>query len=221
MREANLPLIDPKNGAPPMFAAVYDLVLNEMEDGGLSQWRDTLLSPLSGRVLEIGAGTGLNLSHYTSEVTELVLVEPDHQMRKGLTPRAKACKARQLRLHAGTLEDYPHEPGSFDAVVFTLVLCTVPDPGATLRRAYHALAPGGTLVFIEHVAAHPETSRYVWQHRLEPVWKLCAGNCHLTRETEEEILAAGFEIQEIERESMRKALPFLRPSIRGIATKPA
>jgi len=204
-----------------MFAAVYDLVLNEMEDGGLGRWREELLSPLSGRVLEVGAGTGLNLSHYTSEVTELVLIEPDPQMRKGLTPRASACRARQLRLHPGTLEDYEYEPESFDVVVFTLVLCTVPDPGKTLERAYSALAPGGTLIFLEHVAAHHETSRYVWQHRLEPVWKLCAGNCHLTRETEEEILAAGFEIQQIERESMRKALPFLRPSIRGVALKPA
>ena len=172
-----------------MFAAVYDLVLNEMEDGGLGRWREELLSPLSGRVLEVGAGTGLNLSHYTSEVTELVLIEPDPQMRKGLTPRASACRARQLRLHPGTLEDYEYEPESFDVVVFTLVLCTVPDPGKTLERAYSALAPGGTLIFLEHVAAHHETSRYVWQHRLEPVWKLCAGNCHLTRETEEEILA--------------------------------
>lgn len=202
-----------------MIATLYDLVLDGMEDGGLRQWRDDLLRPLEGRVLEIGAGTGLNLSHYTSAVSELVLIEPDAQMRAGLLDRARSCRARQIRLHPGFIEDFDHKPGSFDAVVFTLVLCTVPDPRAMLEHAHNALAPDGKLIFLEHVGAHPESSRRMWQDRIEPIWKLCAGNCHLTRETEDTILAAGFDIIEIERESMRKALPFLRPSIRGVAIK--
>ena len=81
------------------------------------------------------------------------------------------------------------------------------------------LKPGGRLVFLEHVAADGRPARLKWQQRIEPVWKRLMGNCHLTRRTEAAIAAAGFEIERIQRESIRKALPIVRPSIHGIARK--
>jgi ubiquinone/menaquinone biosynthesis C-methylase UbiE len=109
---------------------------------------------------------------------------------------------------------------SFDAVVSTLVLCSVPDLNAALAEVIRVLRPGGRFLFLEHVAADRNPTRLKWQRRVEPVWKRVAGNCHLTRRTEQAMLAVGFQIERIERESMRKATPLARPSIRGAARKP-
>jgi ubiquinone/menaquinone biosynthesis C-methylase UbiE len=104
--------------------------------------------------------------------------------------------------------------------VTTLVCCSVTDLQVCLREIRRVLRPGGGLVFLEHVAAADGTSRRKWQNRINPVWKTFMGNCHLNRETEQAIDTEGFEIIQIERESMRKALPVVRPTIRGIARKP-
>jgi len=109
---------------------------------------------------------------------------------------------------------------SFDAVVSTLVLCSVRDVHGALREIFRVLRPGGRLLFVEHVAAHPDSRRFAWQRRLEPLWKRVAGNCHLTRDTEGALRRAGFQLEGIERESMRKAMPFIRRCIRGVARKP-
>jgi hypothetical protein len=82
------------------------------------------------------------------------------------------------------------------------------------------LRPGGRLLFVEHVAARQHSARRAWQHRMEPIWRRVAGNCHLTRDTEHAIRSVGFEIERIDRESMRKAMPLIRPCIRGVARKP-
>lgn len=200
-----------------MFGLVYDLVLDQMEEYGLRDWRRELIQDLEGRVIEVGAGTGLNLEHYSDAVEHLVLVEPDHQMRPRLEERLSICRARHVEVFPEGLEALDEAAGSFDAVVSTLVMCTVPDPVGALARIRELLSPEGALVFIEHVAAEPGTSRLRWQHRLEPFWKRVAGNCHVTRHTEETILAAGFDFEWCTRQSMRKALPIIRPSIRGVA----
>ena len=98
--------------------------------------------------------------------------------------------------------------------------CSVADLGACLAEIRRVLKPGGSLVFLEHVAAAPGSSRRRWQNLLTPLWKTVMGNCHLNRETEQAIVGAGFDIVQIDRASMRKAPPFVRPTIRGIATKP-
>jgi ubiquinone/menaquinone biosynthesis C-methylase UbiE len=205
------------------MAAIYDRFMRQTEEACFVQWRAELLESLSGRVLEVGAGTGANLRHYPPTVTSLVLCEPDAHMRKKLAARvAHEIKSpeRSPQIVDADAERLPFEDRSFDAVVCTLVLCSVADPARALGELRRVLVPGGRLVFIEHVAAHDNPSRLQWQRRIEPAWKHVAGNCHLTRETERAIRDAGFEVESLRRESVRKALPWVRPSIRGTAVNP-
>jgi len=199
------------------LAAIYDRFMAKSERAALGEWRRALLAPLAGHVLEVGAGTGVNLAHYPGSLARLVLAEPDPYMRRRLAPRARERGAEVLDASA---EELPIPDASFDAVVSTLVLCSVSDPERALAEVRRVLRPGGRLVFIEHVAAWDRPDRLRWQRRLEPFWKRIAGNCHLTRTTAEAIERAGFELLEVKRESMRKALPWVRPSVRGIAVKP-
>lgn len=205
------------------MAAIYDRFMRQTEAACFVHWRAELLRSLSGRVLEVGAGTGANLRHYPAAVTSLVLCEPDPHMRGKLAQRLaheiKSTHDSPVINEAGA-ERLPFEDRSFDAVVCTLVLCSVSDPARALSELRRVLVPGGRLVFIEHVAAHDNPSRLQWQRRIEPAWKHVAGNCHLTRDTERAIRDAGFELETVQRESVRKALPWVRPSIRGTAVNP-
>jgi len=106
----------------------------------------------------------------------------------------------------------------FDVVFVSLVCCSVTDVQASLREIKRVLKPGGSFVFLEHVAAEAGSSRRKWQNRLNVFWRKIAGNCHLNRETEQHIRDAGFNIQNIRHESMRKAMSIVRPTIRGVAT---
>jgi ubiquinone/menaquinone biosynthesis C-methylase UbiE len=198
-----------------LMAAVYDGMMRASEEACLAQWRAELLSELSGAVLEIGAGTGATLALYPKSVTRLVMCEPDPHMRRKLEARRGA----KVEISDSSIEDLSFRENSFDAVVCSLVLCSVADPQAALAQIRRVLKPGGRLVFLEHVAADGKPNRLKWQRRMEPVWKHLMGNCHLTRRTEAAIEAAGFRIERIQRESMRKALPVCRPSIRGIARR--
>jgi len=200
-----------------LMAAIYDGMMRASEEACLAQWRAELLRELSGAVLEIGAGTGATLSLYPKTVTRLVLCEPDPHMRRKL--EAKRGTAANVEISGASIQDLSFEENSFDAVVSSLVLCSVEDPPAALAQIRRVLKPGGRLVFLEHVAADGKPNRLKWQRRIEPVWKRLMGNCHLTRRTEAAIEAAGFRIERIQRESMRKALPVCRPSIRGIARR--
>jgi ubiquinone/menaquinone biosynthesis C-methylase UbiE len=198
------------------MAALYDRTFASMEEAGLRDWRRDLLAGLSGDVLEIGAGTGLNLDHYPETVERLVLVEPDRFMRAKLEEKLDRGRAEVVDAGAHPL---PFEDASFDAVVSTLVLCSVPDPEAALAEVHRVLRPGGRFVYLEHVAAVEQPKRLKWQRRLEPLWKRLAGNCHLTRTTDQAIPAAGFELAEERRESMRKSIPLIRVTVRGHAVK--
>jgi ubiquinone/menaquinone biosynthesis C-methylase UbiE len=200
-----------------LMAAVYDGMMRGSEEACLGQWRAELLRELSGSVLEVGAGTGATLSLYPKTVTRIVMCEPDPHMRRKL--EEKRDRAPNVEISAFSIQDLSFEENSFDAVVSSLVLCSVQDPQAALAQIRRVLKPGGRLVFLEHVAADGKPNRLKWQRRIEPVWKHLMGNCHLTRRTEAAIEAAGFRIERIQRESMRKALPVCRPSIRGIARR--
>jgi ubiquinone/menaquinone biosynthesis C-methylase UbiE len=204
-----------------LMATLYDRSLLAAEEAGLSQWRAELLQGLRGEVLEVGSGTGLNLPHYPNTVTRLTITEPDGYMMEKLKKKGTPLAIPRVEFSDASLERLPMENESFDAVVATLVLCSVPEQQAALKEIYRVLRPGGHYAFIEHVAAIDRPGRLKWQRRLEPIWKRIAGNCHLTRQTADAIVSAGFEIEWIKYESIRKMIPLVRPSIRGIARKPA
>lgn len=205
------------------MARIYDRFMAATEQACLARWRGELLADLRDEVLEVGAGTGANLPYYSAAVENLVLSEPEPAMRKQLEQKlaSQAHAAQQVEIAAALSHQLPYEAGRFDAVVCTLVLCSVPDVAASLAEVRRVLKPGGKFVFIEHVRDEQRAGRRLLQHAVQPAWRLIAGGCHLTRRTEQLIEGAGFEIQQIERESMRKALPIVRPSIRGLANAPA
>jgi ubiquinone/menaquinone biosynthesis C-methylase UbiE len=202
-----------------LFAAIYDPFMGSAERACLGRWRTELLAEAAGDVLEIGAGTGANLPFYPSTVSRLVLTEPDADMLAKLAPRMTLCAAPRIETRAAAADALPFDDATFDVVVSTLVLCSVPDVARTLAEVRRVLRPGGRLLFLEHVAADDRPDRLVWQRRLEPLWMRVSGNCHLTRRTGESIRAAGFRVQKETRESVRKALPIVRPSVRGIASR--
>ncbi len=204
-----------------ILAAIYDRFMGGVEEACLRDWRAELLGGLSGEVLEVGAGTGLNLPHYPAAVTRLCLTEPDRHMRARLLRKIEERADRRIESSEASIEKLPFDGAAFDAVVVTLVLCSVTEPAAALGEMRRVLKPGGTLVYLEHVAARDNPGRLVWQRRIEPFWKRIAGNCHLARRTTDAIVLAGFEIERERYESMRKAWSLARPSIRGVARKVA
>jgi len=196
-----------------MFAAMYDRGLKATEDAGLGEMRRDLLAATSGRVLELGAGTGINLDLYPPAVTELVLVEPDPHMAKRLRARL-AASPRQATVLEAPGERLPFADGEFEIAVATLVLCTVPDPTATLAELRRVLAPGGRLLLIEHVRAE-EQGLARWQDRLHGPWRFLADGCHCNRDTAAALAAAGFETEGLEQSQLPKSPPIIRPLIRG------
>lgn len=202
-----------------LTASFYDFFMASTEAACLGAWRREILSDVGGRIVEIGAGTGANIRHYPQAISELIACEPDDFMRQRLEAQMSDWGGKGQVL-AAPGEALPIESGSMDFVVSTLVCCTVASPENTLSEAFRVLKPGGHLVFLEHVAAIGNPGRLKWQKRIEPLWKLVAGNCHLTRPTVETIHDAGFILGEVTRASMRKAPPFVRPTARGWATKP-
>lgn len=203
-----------------LTAYFYDSFMARTEEACLREWRRVLLGRVSGEVLEIGAGTGANIELYPGDVTRLVLSEPDKHMRRLLKKNISRRQLKNVSVISGTAEQIEADDDSFDYVVSSLVCCSVTDLGACLNEIWRILKPGGGFVFMEHVAAADGTSRRRWQNIINPFWKTFMGNCHLNRETEQAILSGGFEIVQIDRESMRKAPPIVRPTIRGVAIKP-
>ncbi len=200
-----------------IFAALCDLAGRRAERGPMGARRRELLREASGRVLEIGAGTGVNLPHYR-EVTALILVEPDAAMRRRLAPRAAAAPF-PVEVLDDPAERLPLADASVDAVVLTGVLCSVDDPARALAEARRALRPGGRLLFIEHVRAEGHAAR--WQDRLTPAWRRLNAGCHPNRDTVAAIRAAGFVVTALRRLDDVPALPWIRPIVAGVAVAPA
>jgi ubiquinone/menaquinone biosynthesis C-methylase UbiE len=197
-----------------LFAALYDRALAASEEAGLRERRRTVLAGASGRVLEIGAGTGLNVDLYPDQVTDLVLTEPEEPMARRLRARA-GDRARVVDAGAGAL---PFDDGAFDTVVSTLVLCTVPDLPAALREIRRVLHPDGRLLFLEHVRAeNPRTAK--WQDRVTPLWRFMARGCHPNRDTAAALRAAGFTLETLEHDMVPHAPPVARPMIFGVARR--
>jgi ubiquinone/menaquinone biosynthesis C-methylase UbiE len=178
--------------------------------------KERLLTPLRGTVLEIGPGTGPNLRFYHPTV-RLLAAEPNAFMHPYLRERAERIR-RPLELHRWRAERLEIPDRSVDAVVATLVLCSVISARATLGEVMRVLKPGGVFAFLEHVAAPPERLLHDLQRAVRPLWAFIADGCHPDRETERTIRRAGFYSVEVERFSV--PAPLVSPHICGRAVKP-
>jgi ubiquinone/menaquinone biosynthesis C-methylase UbiE len=203
----------------PIFARVYERVAQMSERRGGAEHRQKLLADLSGRVIEVGAGSGANFAHYPSTVSEVVAVEPEGYLRER-AQRAATTAPVSITVADGGADQLPGEPGSFDAGVAALVLCTVPDQQRALAELFRVIRPGGELRFYEHVVAHPK-----WESRFQRLadatfWPHVAGGCHLARDTASGIEQAGFVIETCARFAFSPA-PFLPPDphILGVARR--
>lgn len=202
-----------------LSALLYDRMCRQVEQATLGEWRRDLLASLAGEVLEIGAGTGLNLPFYPSSVEHMIFSEPDLHMRAKLRKKLPQARAKRVTVMDAAVDMLPLPDASVDAVVGTLVLCCVPDQRTALGEIRRVLRPGGQFVFLEHVAAEEHPKLLKWQHRIEPFWKRLAGNCHLTRRTGAAIQDSGFVLEQVTRQEFLPAPALVRTSIRGRARK--
>jgi len=199
------------------FAFTYDRFSKGMEDAGLAEMRRNLIEGASGDVLEIGGGTGANLSYYGAGVESLTVTEPEPPMLKRLKRKAREQNSHATILRAPA-EDLPFEDASFDTVVSTLVLCGVDDQPRAVREVRRVLRPGGRLIFIEHVRSDdPHTAKM--QDRMNPLNRFVVC-CDCNRPTLDTVRSAGFAVTELEQTELPKAPPFTRPLIIGTATAP-
>ena len=198
-----------------IFAAMYDTVMKGTEKATMGPHREGLLGSVSGRVLEIGGGTGANLPYYGPAVTELAITEPEEPMARRLERKLPelSLPARVVRAPA---EELPFEDASIDYAVSTLVLCTVEDPARALAEVRRVLKPDGQLIFLEHVRSDdPKLAR--WQDRLQPLQYRVGHGCHCNRDTLGNVKAAGFQVAELKHDTVKKAPPIVRPLIVGVA----
>jgi ubiquinone/menaquinone biosynthesis C-methylase UbiE len=202
------------------FARRYDKLTARMEDAWLRQARADLLAGLSGTVVELGAGTGHNLVHYPDTVERLILTEPSAAMRDQLRTRVDAvAHPFDVEVVDATADQLPCTDGIADAVVSTLVLCSVPALGPVVAEVRRVLRPGGELRLIEHVAAERD-----WAHRiqtgLDPVWNWIEGSCHLDHETRTALAAGGFDVSGVSESVQRGMPPLFHRIARGVAVAP-
>ena len=197
-------------------ARFYDVFLALSERRGMRTRRRALLAGAHGRVLEIGAGTGLNIDHYPAAVDELVLTEPEPGMCWRLQQRAVASGRDATVVQAGA-EDLPFADGSFDAVVSTMVLCTVPDPAAAMAEIRRLLRPGGRLLFIEHVRADDEPRLARWQDRLEAPWRVFGEGCRCNQPTLRLLDEAGLRPTRLGHDRWRGMPRIVAPLVMGEA----
>lgn len=208
---------EPRPAHHPVFARFYARV-GHLMDAEIIQHRRRLLAGLAGRVIEVGAGTGLNFPHYPATVTEVLAVEPEPYLRRVALTAARRAPA-PIRVVAGTAEALPAEDTAFDTAVASLVLCTVSDLDRALAEIRRVLRPGGRLRFFEHVRADaPRLAR--WQDRLQRPWGWLAGGCHPNRDTVAAITAAGLDVVELDRFDLQAMPPPARPHVLGVAQRP-
>lgn len=207
----------------PLNARICAGICPALDRGGLAEHRERLLSGLSGRVLEVGAGSGMNFLKYPAGVTELVAMEPESFLCQYMRRQVVAGIPRTVEVVRGVAEQLPFAAGSFDGAVVSLMLCSVTDPRRALDELFRVLRPGGRLHFLEHVRAGSAGLRRVQRVFDATFWPPLFGNCHTYRDTGATIRAAGFtlvRVQELRFPEMRIALP-TSPHILGVAARPA
>ena len=196
-----------------VFAATYDRLCRPAEPK-LAQYRERTAGQATGKVLELGGGTGANLSFYDTTV-ELTVAEPNPDMAKRL--RRKAAEiGREVQIVPDGAENVPFADASFDSVVSTLVMCSVDDLAGTLQEARRVLRPSGAFYFFEHVLASGGMRRRL-QNWLNPPWRLFNGHCNINRDIESAIQEAGFDRVELEAFDLPIGPPVVHPTIVGSA----
>jgi ubiquinone/menaquinone biosynthesis C-methylase UbiE len=195
----------------PRFARMYKRTATTAERRGATEHRRRLLEGLSGTVLELGAGHGLNFPHYPATVTEVIAVEPEPTLRASATEAATSAPV-PIQVRAGVADELPLDNESIDAAVASLVLCSVPNQDRALAELRRVLRPAGELRFYEHVIPNSQPKRLLLQALDHSgLWPRIAGGCHPARDTAAAIERAGFEIQASEQ--IMFAASRLEPSI--------
>ena len=202
----------------PIFARLYSRLSPKAEARGVAEHRRETLTGLTGRVLELGAGNGLNFQHYPATVSDVVAIEPEGYLRQ----RARAAAGNApvpVTIIDATADHLPLPDESFDAAVASLVLCSVPEQAAALVELHRVLRPRGELRFYEHVRPNNPRTAAIWQRADDwKIWPLLSGGCHAARDTESAIRAAGFTIERCRRFNF-KGGPLTAPHIIGLARK--
>jgi ubiquinone/menaquinone biosynthesis C-methylase UbiE len=204
----------------PVFARIYARVSKAAEAKGAAVHRNELLAGLTGRVVEVGTGNGLNFGHYPTSVTEVLAVEPESYLRQQAEAAAKNA-AVPVTVLDGTADQLPVADASCDAGVASLVLCSVGDQTAALAELRRVIRPGGELRFYEHVVSDRPRLARVQRALDRTVWPLVGGGCHTSRDTLAAIQAAGFAVEHCRGFEFRPApaLP-TAPHILGVARRP-
>lgn len=196
----------------PVFARWYGLLSRRAERGELGERRSALLGQASGRVLDLGAGTGESFKHFPGTVSYVLAIDPDPAMIRQARRRLDGAGV-PVGLVRAVGEALPFASETFDTAVVTLVLCTVDEPEATARELHRLLRPGGQLLLMEHVRASDEELAH-WQDRLERPWSWLNGGCRPNRRTLEIIRSAGFRLTQLQ----SYGFPVL-PHVQGIAAR--
>lgn len=183
----------------------------------IDRLRRDLLVEANGEILEIGFGTGLNLEHYPEHVRRITAIDPGEGMSR-IARRRIARSTRTVDLRVQTAEDLPFDDGTFDCVVSTWTLCSIPHAGRAIREITRVLRPGGRFLFLEHGLAESTGVRR-WQHRLTPIQRRLADGCRLNLDIEGLVRSAPFGRVDIDRFVMEGTPRLLGSMYRGLAVR--
>jgi ubiquinone/menaquinone biosynthesis C-methylase UbiE len=200
----------------PIFARVFDRLSRVIEKEA-GPYREEMLAGLSGTVVEVGAGNGINFSHYPASVDRVIALEPEPYMRAKAQAAAAAATV-QVTVEEATADALPVESGSADAVIASLVLCSVADAGQVIAELRRVLKPGGELRFLEHIRADgPRKAGFQGTMDRSGVWPLLAGGCHCSRDTVGAIEAAGFTVTKLRHVDLGPSWALTNPHVLGAA----
>jgi ubiquinone/menaquinone biosynthesis C-methylase UbiE len=204
-----------------LFASYYPSMARRSDRAGQARTRERLLAGAAGVTLEIGAGNGANLPWYPEAVTELVLSDPSPYMLEHLRSAQAGVPRATVSVTRAGFPRLPFRDGMFDTVVMTYVLCSVSDPAAALREIARVLAPAGRLLFLEHVRAPEGSALARAQGLTRPAHQLLGDGCRPDRRTEAALRASPLTVGWLERGEQPSATPTVRPTVMGIAVRPA